>query len=254
MVINGGLFPEAPMNKSFLVILIQLVCLNSFAQVFLEREVISSTGSMGSGSYLIEYTVGQPEYTTGQSNQYILTQGFHQPSLKDEIVVELDIQNPNCSNENLASIDLIEIAGCATENYEMTLNGISSEFPIIDLEEGDYLISIDAGFNCFFESLIEVRVDDAFCDLTIYNLLTPDNDGFNDAWIIENIQLYNNGQNELEIVNRWGVPVFKAVNYNNADVLWTGQNQDGNALDTGTYFYRLLIGDQEFKGFVELLK
>jgi len=242
------------MNKACSILLALFFALPAFAQVSIERQVISPSGSSGNGSYYLDYTIGQPEYITGVSSNFKLTQGFQQPSAKDDIVVELEIEDPNCFNGNLGAIDLIEIGGCANENYELSLNGEVVEFPIVDLEEGDYLVTINAGFNCSFESTVEIRITDAFCELEIYNVISPDNDGFNDSWIIENIQLYNGGQNEVEIINRWGNSVYQAENYNNTDVVWNGDDKDGKALAVGTYFYRLIIGSQEFKGFVELLK
>ncbi|WP_026905150.1 gliding motility-associated C-terminal domain-containing protein [Pedobacter glucosidilyticus] len=86
--------------------------------------------------------------------------------------------------------------------------------------------------------------------LVFYNAFSPDGDGKNDSWVIENIDLYP--ENTLTIFNRWGGEVFKAVNYSSASA-WKGDN-----VHTGTYFYilRATINGQLqiFKGFITVVK
>ncbi|EHO09904.1 gliding motility-associated C-terminal domain-containing protein [Myroides odoratimimus] len=81
--------------------------------------------------------------------------------------------------------------------------------------------------------------------VVIYNLVTPNGDGKNDYFIIDNIHKYPN--NTVEIYNRWGVRVFKIRGYDpNADgssnVFNGYSNGDINIeknkkLPSGTYYY-----------------
>ncbi|MHC5202949.1 T9SS type B sorting domain-containing protein, partial [Myroides sp. LJL119] len=48
-------------------------------------------------------------------------------------------------------------------------------------------------------------------DVVIYNLVTPNGDGKNDYFEIEN--LYKFPENRVEIFNRWGVKVFETDGY-----------------------------------------
>jgi len=86
--------------------------------------------------------------------------------------------------------------------------------------------------------------------LTIYNAFSPDGDGKNDKWVIQNLDLFPN--NDLTIFNRWGDEVYKAQSYS-TDKAWDGAN-----LNAGTYFYVLnvnIAGTQKsYKGFITLLK
>jgi len=79
----------------------------------------------------------------------------------------------------------------------------------------------------------------------IYNLVTPNGDGKNDYFIIDNINRYPN--NRVEIYNRWGVRVYETTNY---DVLGDGSSNvftgyaegkvkmdKGKKLPSGTYYY-----------------
>jgi gliding motility-associated-like protein len=85
----------------------------------------------------------------------------------------------------------------------------------------------------------------------IHEVLTPNGDGQNDLWIIENIDRFTS--NEVIIFDRWGSIVFKANGYNNSDVAWSAAN-----VPPGTYYYTLLVdtgnGISENKGFIELVK
>ncbi|WP_162054416.1 ice-binding family protein [Pontibacter pamirensis] len=86
-------------------------------------------------------------------------------------------------------------------------------------------------------------------DVSFPNVFSPNNDGNNDTWIIQNLQNYP--QHELVILNRWGNEVYKSKSYKNN---WNGDN-----LSEGTYFYvarlRMCDGsDKAFKGFVTIVR
>lgn len=67
------------------------------------------------------------------------------------------------------------------------------------------------------------------------NILSPNADGENDTWVIENIEQYP--ENEVIVYDRAGRVVFQAINYRNT---WTGLS---NALPLAqdTYYYVLKL-------------
>ncbi len=71
--------------------------------------------------------------------------------------------------------------------------------------------------------------------LVFYNVITPNGDGTNDAWIIECVEQYP--ENSLVIFNRWGEEVHSFQNYNNTSVVWKGTNKKGDPLPDGTYYF-----------------
>ncbi|UVD79177.1 gliding motility-associated C-terminal domain-containing protein [Myroides albus] len=78
-------------------------------------------------------------------------------------------------------------------------------------------------------------------DVVIYNLVSPNGDGKNDYFIIDNIERFPN--NTVEIFNRWGVRVYETSNYNSRGNVFNGYS-DGRVtvdkselLPTGTYYY-----------------
>jgi gliding motility-associated-like protein len=80
--------------------------------------------------------------------------------------------------------------------------------------------------------------------LFIPNIITPNNDGYNDTWTVKNLDQY--GNNRLVISNRWGHEVYRVNNYRNQ---W-----QGNVLANGTYFYQLWLekGNRLYKGWIHV--
>ena len=94
-------------------------------------------------------------------------------------------------------------------------------------------------------------------DLGIFNAISPNADGKNDVFYIENIDLLpETQQNKLTLFNRWGAVVFEAVNYNNTTNTFRGQGKNGEELPSGTYFYTLEFssGAPKRTGFISLRK
>ncbi|MGG5578850.1 gliding motility-associated C-terminal domain-containing protein, partial [Myroides sp. C15-4] len=97
------------------------------------------------------------------------------------------------------------------------------------------------GYGYFTLAKVDVRLADK--DLVVYNLVTPNGDGKNDYFLIDNLHRYPN--NRVEIYNRWGVRVYEADHYGSSDRVFRGYS-DGRAtikknekLPTGTYYYIL---------------
>ncbi len=88
-------------------------------------------------------------------------------------------------------------------------------------------------------AMVTVTVDcaaDTSTTLVFYNGISPNGDGTNDTFIIENSEKYPD--NELQIFNRWGNQVFFEKNYRgNFEGYW-----DGNRLPDGVYFYQFKDG------------
>jgi gliding motility-associated-like protein len=80
-------------------------------------------------------------------------------------------------------------------------------------------------------------------NVVVYNGVTPNGDGVNDYFLIDNIQ--NLANNNLQVFNRWGVKVFETNNYDSAGNVFDGYSEgrltisDNDQLPTGTYYYVL---------------
>lgn len=80
-------------------------------------------------------------------------------------------------------------------------------------------------------------------DLVFADFFSPNSDGYNDTYVILNIQNYP--KNYLKVFNRWGEVVYHASPYLN---LWDGKsNQSGSMLGkectAGVYYFE--FGDGE---------
>ena len=91
--------------------------------------------------------------------------------------------------------------------------------------------------------------------LFIPNAISPNNDGYNDKFIIGGLETYPD--NDIVILNRWGNVVYEASPYEND---WSGISSDqplslaSQQLPNGTYFYVLGLGNGENRsGFIDVL-
>src|SRR5690606_10990109 len=129
------------------------------------------------------------------------------------------------------------------EIYTQADNGTFELLPTQNLGASDTVLTLSnmtsRGFNqCFRIKAISAdtrvsRSNEACVnfvnELKFYNIITPNNDGYNDAFVIENIELFPGA--ELSIYNRWGTEVYRKPNYDNT---WTAKRQSA-----GTYYFLL---------------
>lgn len=88
--------------------------------------------------------------------------------------------------------------------------------------------------------------------LVIYNVITPNGNGVNDAWIIDCIENYP--ENKVEIYNRWGDLIISFSHYDNVARVWRGTTKDGQPVPDGTYFYVVSIRDTKpIQGWVQVM-
>ena len=100
------------------------------------------------------------------------------------------------------------------------------------------------GFPCFYIDTVTVEVEivqclppAAYCAVYMPNAFTPNNDGKNDFYVSSvscTTETYR-----LEIMDRWGRPVFVAYRPEDA---WDGRSQGKDAPE-GLYVYRLELVD-----------
>ncbi|GAA4357678.1 hypothetical protein GCM10023185_22600 [Hymenobacter saemangeumensis] len=81
--------------------------------------------------------------------------------------------------------------------------------------------------------------------LAFYNIITPNGDGQNDAFIIDNVTRYPG--NTLSIFNRWGRQVYQARDYDNSFT--------GATASPGLYYYLFRLPDgTNYKGWLEIVR
>ena len=100
------------------------------------------------------------------------------------------------------------------------------------------------------DSILTLELSIITCagDFEISNLLTPNGDGQNDTWQIEDANLIMGCS--VKIYNRWGQPIYETTDYHNE---WDG-TKDGDALPDGVYFYSIKCQDKDYSGSINLLR
>ncbi|MDM1348847.1 gliding motility-associated C-terminal domain-containing protein [Myroides marinus] len=94
-------------------------------------------------------------------------------------------------------------------------------------------------------------------DVVIYNAVSPNGDGKNDYFIIDNITRYPN--NKVQIFNRWGAKVYETSNYDSNGNVFKGYSEGSGTvnknakLPTGTYYYVVMYEYTDSKG-AEMIK
>lgn len=97
-----------------------------------------------------------------------------------------------------------------------------------------YTVAVGSNEGCWASDEVTVVVERGF-DIAAVNLFTPNGDGKNDYFYIDNIENYPDC--EVTIMNRYGNLVYRNKNYTN--------NWDGDNLPDGTYYYVIKCYGQE---------
>ncbi len=111
----------------------------------------------------------------------------------------------------------------------------------------EYTVVLTTTDGCSAQDGVVITVKE---DLVIYTSFTPNGDGVNDTWIIDNIEEYE--ACTVEIFNRWGNKVYSSVGYS---APWDGKHE-GEMQPFGVYQYiiHLYDGAKPLEGTVTILK
>lgn len=155
-------------------------------------------------------------------------------------------------------VSVVLVAEPLNGSVIMNTDGSFTYDPVTDFAGVDsfvYEVCDSADPALCAEAEVTITLTDVEDPVVAYQALTPNDDAFNDAWVVEGIEQFPN--NKVQIFDRWSSLVYQMEGYNNADKVWTGQANEGistGELPNGTYFYVIELGDgnEIMKGFVEL--
>ena len=108
--------------------------------------------------------------------------------------------------------------------------------------------------GCEGTSSVDIEVIDNITETAI-NLFTPNNDGKNDYWRLDNPRIYEHC--DISIFNTWGEKIFSQ---NNFEDKWFGTYQkNGVDVPDGVYYYKVrctnITGTKvQFTGDITLLR
>ncbi len=126
-------------------------------------------------------------------------------------------------------------------------------------ESGVYksVITNDSGCSDSASVLVQIgqnsSTEDTLNIVVKNNVLTPNNDGFNDYLFIESLDTYQNPC-IINIYNRWGSLVYSNTAYKNVEG-FQGKSKDDKELDSGTYYYIVnSLGRKGGTGYIDIIR
>ena len=154
-------------------------------------------------------------------------------------------------NGDTFAYELITGNGSANNNFFAISNGQLHTNQAINFEEHELLsirVKVTDSGGLSFEKAFEIGVNNVVNedlrdftkdapDARVKNFFTPNNDGMNDFWVIEDIK--DNPVNEVKVFTQSGKMVFSAKDYQND---WAGKFE-GSVLPSGTYYYEINISN-----------
>jgi len=112
-----------------------------------------------------------------------------------------------------------------------------------------YVLVVTGFFSCLNADTVLVIVDQPVFNGTVSTYFSPNGDGINDNWYIQNIQAYPD--NEVFVYNIYGNEVYTKKGYAND---WKG-TYNGSDLPDGTYYYVLKFDTGKLqKGSLDIIR
>jgi len=135
-------------------------------------------------------------------------------------------------------------------------NELTGEFTPSIADLGDHIITYTIDAPCGDSDSIKIVViPEPIKDLVIPDVLTPNNDGYNDTWRIQGIRAFDIVN--IVIFNRWGDEVFlfngTGESYFETQRQFNG-TRDDKELPFGTYVYLLEVDNEVFKGTLTIIR
>lgn len=256
LVFNSGLVAQCPLG----------VGINRDTTGFVCKDIpVNYTAIPSNGAINPQYvwvidgdTVGTDSILTnttpGNINVYITSDNcpdtatnnlFHQ-SIFYDIVYETIVEECNQSQADVRIDEIRSIGGTPPYSYNLLSEGGLGEKEVyFDLPIGIYPVLVTDDNGC--EDTTWVSMDVKICDLpNPIEAITPNGDGYNDFWFIQNIRDYPN--NKVYIFDRWGQRVYFKKGYDNTDG-WEAKYA-GVGLPVSTYYYVLEVEQEKSEDFV----
>ncbi|MDN3665147.1 T9SS type B sorting domain-containing protein [Algibacter miyuki] len=203
-------------------------CENETIDLHADTNITTATYLWSTGETTEFITVNQAgTYTVEVSNQTCSVTKTITLSRKDLPIFEQVISDGNN----------IVITTANTGNFIFSINGniYNPNQTFTNIEGGLYTIYAK-------EQSCNTLVTKTFIHFYIPKYFTPNNDGFNDTFDLKGIELYENS--EVSIFNRYG----KLIKYSkNEPFSWDG-TLSGNPLESGDYWYSIIINGQKTNG------
>jgi gliding motility-associated-like protein len=221
--------------------------------------IVSCNGG-SDGSILVDITGGNPTYTTTWSNGAITEDLLNIPADNYELVVvdtkgctdsiEVEITQPDpitmtfevteisCIDQHDGKALALPIGGNSGYTYLWSNGEINALNE--NLYNQYYSITVTDILGCTGQDSVFIPKNNIEC-VSPVNAFSPNDDLYNDTWIIENMSLYPDA--ELQVFNKWGNLIHKQTGIYEP---WDGV-VNGEGLPSETYYYILNLNFEDRK-------
>ncbi len=231
-------------------------------------------GQVGSSNVEVYYNIGEPIVTTEVNGINLVTQGFLQPDIAGEfgLTVTSFVSPNSCADKTDGAIRLSTTisGGVNQSDFQISYFWSPSSFctdtnacsTINNLPAGTYSVIVISHYTGTLTAVPNDTVKIANlvvsgstepCQISVFNGISPNGDGNNDFFFIENIDQFPD--NSVEVFNRWGQKLYSEKKYDNVNTVWNGSVKgSGTMAPSGTYFYIITLGNgtKPIKGWIEL--
>ncbi|MEJ8800611.1 Ig-like domain-containing protein [Pontibacter sp. H249] len=226
------------------------------------KATLTATGKGGKLEWYASAAGGNPiatgnSFTTPalQHNTTYYVQEVSQSCASERREVKITVQEPNVN----AGTDVTVVKGRSAElratggikytwSPAVTLSNPNVANPTANPDATTtYTVTVETEGGCTFTDQVTVTV---LPFVSVPNTFTPNRDGINDTWEIENIEKYPNCK--VQVFNQWGNQVFISEGYKQP---WNGLHQ-GEELPIATYYYIIQLDNTEkpLSGSVTIVK
>ena len=164
-----------------------------------------------------------------------------------ELITTGTVSATTCIDETDGKIEIVVSGGVGGYNYLWSNAEITQN--IYNLSSGEYFVSVTDGNGCLRTDTFFVNITEIEC-LNPPNAFTPDGDGYNDTWVLDNLDLYP--ASTVQIFNKWGMILYET---NGTYVPWDGTYK-GGVMPAATYYYIIDLGNGSpaYTGHVTIVK
>lgn len=191
------------------------------------------------GSSLSDSTIADPTATVNDTTTYYLTVTIGSCVDMDSVVIYTyndppvdagdDLQIPTGGSIGLNALGVVTGWTYSWEPPEFLDNSTITNPMASPDETTMFYVTVTDNHGCMSTDSVLVEV---LPGIEFPDGISPNGDGINDTWIIDNIQLFDDAI--VEVYNRWGQLLFRsAPGY---PVPWDGR-YNGKDLPIGTYYY-----------------
>ncbi|WKN40930.1 FG-GAP-like repeat-containing protein [Tunicatimonas pelagia] len=202
----------------------------------------------GFATYLWNTQSTERSITVSQPGTYILTVTAENGCNDFEEFTVEEADNPvgeiTASTDRIALGDTLQLQALGGDTYQwesdISLSDSTIANPLVrPLVTTTYICVIINEAGCADSVEFTVMVDRQL-DVVPERAFTPNNDGNNDTWYIEKMELYPDCR--LTLFNRQGIKLYEQENYSNLQP-WDG-TANGTLVPPGVYFYLINCGEE----------